>query len=72
VLSQQFDYCPSCGDFVSEHCEQCHRRMNPAWTFCPHCGEGARRATLHETPAPAFTNGRRHRAVKPDALRNAS
>ena len=39
VLNPEFEYCPSCGDFVGEHCEHCRRRMTAGWTFCPHCGE---------------------------------
>ncbi|OGF04062.1 MAG: hypothetical protein A2W00_11835 [Candidatus Eisenbacteria bacterium RBG_16_71_46] len=38
VLSQEFEYCPECGEFVGEHCESCRRRLNPEWTFCPFCG----------------------------------
>jgi predicted RNA-binding Zn-ribbon protein involved in translation (DUF1610 family) len=38
VLSKEFEYCPSCGEFVGEHCESCRRRLNPTWTFCPFCG----------------------------------
>jgi type IV pilus assembly protein PilB len=45
VLSQEFDYCTSCGEFVGEHCESCHRRKHPDWSFCPYCGsDGARDA----------------------------
>jgi len=39
VLAKEFEYCPSCGDFVGEHCEQCRRRLNASWAFCPFCGE---------------------------------
>jgi hypothetical protein len=41
ILASDFDYCPSCGEFVGEHCESCRRRLLPGWTFCPFCGEGA-------------------------------
>jgi type IV pilus assembly protein PilB len=44
VISQEFDYCPSCGHFVGEHCEQCRRRTDGAWKFCPSCG--------HKKPRP--------------------
>ncbi|MEO5616571.1 MAG: ATPase, T2SS/T4P/T4SS family [Candidatus Eisenbacteria bacterium] len=37
-LIQDYEYCPSCGDFVGEHCEHCRKRMNTAWQFCPACG----------------------------------
>jgi type IV pilus assembly protein PilB len=43
VISQEFDYCPSCGHFVGEHCEQCRRRTDSAWSFCPACGHKKRR-----------------------------
>ncbi len=41
VLNQEFEYCPTCGDFVGEHCEHCRRRLHAEWTFCPFCGETA-------------------------------
>jgi type IV pilus assembly protein PilB len=41
VVNNEFEYCPTCGEFVGEHCESCKRRSNPAWTFCPYCGEDA-------------------------------
>jgi type IV pilus assembly protein PilB len=43
VLSQEYEYCPSCGEFVGEHCAKCHRRLNADWTFCPGCGSNAPR-----------------------------
>ena len=39
VLAPEFEYCPSCGEFVGDHCESCRRRLNPVWTWCPYCGE---------------------------------
>jgi type IV pilus assembly protein PilB len=42
VCAREFDYCPSCGDYVGEHCEGCHRRVHPQWAFCPACGEPTR------------------------------
>jgi type IV pilus assembly protein PilB len=56
VLSKEFDYCPSCGEFVGEHCERCRRRVHPQWTYCPFCGgpthanggKGAARSTEAE------------------------
>ncbi len=41
ILNQEFEYCPSCGEFVGEHCEACRRRLQPTWTYCPHCGADA-------------------------------
>jgi type IV pilus assembly protein PilB len=41
VLNQDFEYCPSCGGWVGEHCEGCRRRLNPGWTYCPFCGRGS-------------------------------
>src|SRR5215831_13847783 len=37
-LNQDFEYCPSCGEFVGEHCTKCRKRLNPEWDFCPACG----------------------------------
>src|SRR5262249_26012744 len=30
-LTQEFDYCTTCGEYVGEHCERCHKRMSPDW-----------------------------------------
>src|SRR5262249_37632592 len=49
VLMEEFDYCPTCGDFVGDHCGSCRRRPHPEWTFCPHCGWGAKEGA--EPPA---------------------
>ena len=38
VLSAEYDYCPACGVYVSDHCERCRRRVEPDWIFCPGCG----------------------------------
>jgi hypothetical protein len=38
VLPKEFDFCPSCGDYVGEHCQSCHRRLNADWMFCAFCG----------------------------------
>jgi len=38
VVSKHFDYCPTCGTFVSDHCERCKQHLDPGWTFCPACG----------------------------------
>ena len=38
VISQDFDYCPTCGHFVGEHCERCRRLTDTSWAFCPACG----------------------------------
>ncbi len=42
VLMKEYEYCPSCGEFVGEHCEHCHHRLDPGWTFCPYCGNDAK------------------------------
>jgi type IV pilus assembly protein PilB len=39
VLPKEYEYCPSCGDYVGDHCEACKRRLDRRWTFCPFCGE---------------------------------
>ena len=51
VLAREYGYCPSCGDFVGEHCESCRRRLDPAWAWCPFCGAGTH-------PAGDATRGR--------------
>jgi type IV pilus assembly protein PilB len=38
VLSKDYEYCTSCGEFVGEHCEKCKRRTLAEWSFCPFCG----------------------------------
>jgi type IV pilus assembly protein PilB len=38
VLAGDFNYCTSCGHFVSDHCVQCRRRLNGHWSYCPFCG----------------------------------
>ncbi len=55
VISQDFEYCPGCGHFVGEHCERCHRRVDPVWQFCPACGHrhgGVPEGTVCELPTP--------------------
>jgi type IV pilus assembly protein PilB len=42
VASQEFEYCPSCGHFVGEHCPTCKRRVEAKWAFCPTCGTQAK------------------------------
>jgi type IV pilus assembly protein PilB len=44
VVSQEFEYCPTCGHFVGEHCSSCHRRLEAPWAFCPKCGTAAKRS----------------------------
>lgn len=43
VISQDFDYCPSCGHYVSDHCEHCNRHVDPGWKFCAACGHPRRK-----------------------------
>src|SRR5439155_1421271 len=38
VLSQEFENCPACGEFVGENCKHCRRRLDPEWKHCPGCG----------------------------------
>jgi RNA polymerase subunit RPABC4/transcription elongation factor Spt4 len=38
VLSKDYEYCTSCGEFVGDHCSKCQRRLMGEWTFCPFCG----------------------------------
>jgi type IV pilus assembly protein PilB len=73
VLSQDFEYCPSCGAFVGEHCESCRRRLNPGWAWCPFCGETAH--TPDGSPAgpddldPVESEGRAERRRRPRPAR---
>ena len=58
VLAKEYEYCPTCGDYVGEHCEHCKRRLDPRWTFCPFCGSDAGEsgrgelASANAAPAP--------------------
>jgi type IV pilus assembly protein PilB len=38
VLAKDYEYCTTCGEFVGDHCEGCHKRQMKEWTFCPFCG----------------------------------
>ncbi|HTM58336.1 MAG TPA: ATPase, T2SS/T4P/T4SS family, partial [Candidatus Udaeobacter sp.] len=44
ILSRDYEYCPSCGEFVGDHCESCRHRLQASWTYCPHCGADSPRA----------------------------
>jgi type IV pilus assembly protein PilB len=67
VLAQEFEYCPSCGEYVGEHCRRCRRRMDPKWTFCPSCGDEAGQSErVRGTEAPALDE-RRVRSKLPRA-----
>jgi len=70
VMSQDFEYCPGCGEFVGDHCEGCHRRLSQIWTFCPHCGNDASR----EMTAGSKSRGRQRRSVLKmgEAMKKAS
>ncbi len=69
VLSHDFEYCPTCGEFVGEHCESCHRRLSTGWAYCPHCGSDA----SHEMDADTKPNRKRRRALTMDeAMKKAS
>jgi len=64
VLPQEFEYCPSCGEYVGEHCRRCHRRMDPKWTFCPSCGETAHGGTEAAGGTEAPPDSRVERRVR--------
>jgi RNA polymerase subunit RPABC4/transcription elongation factor Spt4 len=76
VLPQEFEYCPSCGEFVGEHCSACRRRLDPGWTWCPYCGEAAGPSGAHhdarahggeeEAGAAGRDRRRRPRPTRPD------
>jgi type II secretory ATPase GspE/PulE/Tfp pilus assembly ATPase PilB-like protein len=74
VLSQEFEYCPSCGEFVGEHCEKCRHRMNPSWTFCPFCGSDAqpRKGGQHAAGEPPERVETRGEAPPPRARNKAA
>jgi type IV pilus assembly protein PilB len=57
VVSKEFEYCPSCGTFVGEHCERCHKRLDAEWRFCPACGlENRARTGAHRPSDSRFTH----------------
>ena len=69
VLGHDFEYCPTCGEFVGEHCESCHRRLSHDWAFCPHCGRDGSR----ERAADSQPGRKRRRALTMDeAMKKAS
>jgi type II secretory ATPase GspE/PulE/Tfp pilus assembly ATPase PilB-like protein len=49
VLPKEYEYCPSCGEYVGDHCEACKRRLDRRWTFCPFCGESTGMADVEPT-----------------------
>ncbi len=51
VVSKDFEYCPSCGTFVGEHCERCRKRLDGEWRFCPSCGLENRARTGAHRPS---------------------
>jgi type II secretory ATPase GspE/PulE/Tfp pilus assembly ATPase PilB-like protein len=81
-LSRDFEYCPSCGEFVGEHCSSCRKRLDASWAWCPFCGEtaqppGSRSAEVRSTDTAAEVGEERRRHPRPvrplpDALKKAS
>jgi type IV pilus assembly protein PilB len=69
-LTRDFEYCPSCGEFVGEHCESCRKRLDPEWRFCPACGAESPRAAASDMPRVT----RRARRARPaqEGLRRAA
>jgi len=51
IVSKDFEYCPSCGTFVGEHCERCRKRLDLEWRFCPSCGLENRARTGAHRPS---------------------
>ncbi|MBI1799679.1 MAG: zinc ribbon domain-containing protein [Candidatus Eisenbacteria bacterium] len=74
VLAHEFEYCTGCGEFVGQHCEACQRRMQPNWTFCPHCGSDTTRSgeAESETRVAGVRHQSRARLALPGAQRKAS
>jgi type IV pilus assembly protein PilB len=74
VLSQDYEYCPTCGEFVGEHCQSCKRRVSAQWAFCPHCGEDTTHEQHVEERVEIAGRRKRRTALTPgdDPLRKAS
>jgi type IV pilus assembly protein PilB len=54
MLAPDYEYCPSCSEYVGEHCESCHRRLQPTWVCCPFCGAEPQKASASDRePKPA-------------------
>ncbi|MFI5370403.1 MAG: ATPase, T2SS/T4P/T4SS family [Candidatus Eisenbacteria bacterium] len=74
VLGSDFEYCPSCGEFVGESCTHCRRHLDPRWAFCPDCGRESARlvaaTAVDAKPATARPAPRRRRRRSP--LKRAS
>ncbi len=58
VVSQEFEYCYTCGHFVGEHCSNCQRRVEAAWAFCPKCGHATKRSAA-TPPRPEVSSRKR-------------
>jgi type IV pilus assembly protein PilB len=52
VMSEDFEYCYSCGHFVGEHCSNCKSRVEPTWTFCSKCGHATKRSAALQRELP--------------------
>ena len=74
VLNQEFEYCPSCGEFVGDHCESCRHRLQPSWTYCPFCGADTAGSDADETRSSQRRSGLKVRShlELPQAERKAS
>ncbi len=66
LLARGFEYCPSCGEFVGEHCQDCKRRLDARWTFCPFCGKASQVAGANgDGDVPARIEKSKPRAAPP-------
>jgi predicted RNA-binding Zn-ribbon protein involved in translation (DUF1610 family) len=73
VLTQEFEYCPTCGEFVGDHCENCRRRLHPDWTYCPFCGSDTDAASNGDGgERRTAARGTRARAERSEPRRKAS
>ena len=61
VLAKDYEYCTTCGEFVGEHCEGCHKRQMKEWTFCPFCGYDSQQQRSGDT---ALVNPREGPSVR--------
>lgn len=50
TVSTEYAFCPHCGTRAELACEECGKRIAPAWGFCTGCGHP--RGSVEEAPGP--------------------